>query len=222
MEEAPRPDGARQSRTEATYLAIKDDILKGRLAPESLLLEHELASRFGVSKTPIREALRLLVSEGWVLAIPRRGYLIRQLRLEDVREVWGLRQAVEPSLLSETSRRASDAQLEALLPWIDAQRSASEDRDRAVVSGSEFHLSLARLSGNGRAERILTGLLDEVRRLHHLQPRLDSRLSEAQEFEDHFRIVDALKRRQPDEAADVMRAHLRESLRQMVHVLTEM
>jgi DNA-binding GntR family transcriptional regulator len=65
---------------------------------------------------------------------------------------------------------------------------AAHDRDRAVVSGSNFHLSLARLSGNGRAERILVGLFDEVRRLHHLQPRLDSRLSEFQEFEGHLRM----------------------------------
>jgi DNA-binding GntR family transcriptional regulator len=222
MEARHPSETSRQSRTEATYHAIKDDILKGRLAPESLLLEHELANRFGVSKTPIREALRRLISEGWVLVIPRRGYLVRPLRLEDVREVWGLRQAIEPWLLVETSRRASTEQLNALLQWIDAQRSAADDRDRAVVSGSNFHLSLARLSGNGRAERILVGLFDEVRRLHHLQPRLDSRLSESQEFEDHLRIVDALKRRDPEEAADVMRSHLRESLRQMVHVLTEL
>ncbi|QYB00258.1 GntR family transcriptional regulator (plasmid) [Rhodococcus sp. USK10] len=127
-------------RTESTYCAIKDDILKGRLPPESLLLEHELATRFGVSKTPIREALRRLISEGWVLVMPRRGYFIRQLRIEDVREVWVLRQAIEPSLLAETSRRATAEDLDALLPWIDAQRAAADDRDRAVVSGSNFHL----------------------------------------------------------------------------------
>lgn len=210
------------SLTEQTYLGIKDDILRGRLAPESLLLEHELADRFGVSKTPIREALRRLINEGWVLVIPRRGYLVRQLRLQDVREVFALRQAIEASLLHETLRRAAPTDLEALLPWVDSQKASADDRDRAVVAGSNFHLSLARLSGNGRAERILVGLLDEVRRLHHIQPGLDSRLSESQELEDHRRIVAALLDRDADLAAEIMHAHLRESLRQMVEVLTEL
>lgn len=213
--------GAAPSRTESTYRAIKDDILKGRLAPESLLLEHELAERFGVSKTPIREALRRLVMEGWVLVIPRRGYLVRQLRLEDVREIFALRQAIETSLLAETARRASAQDLETLLPWVDAQQSA-DDRDRAFLSGSNFHLALARLSGNTRAEKILEGLLDEVRRLHHVEPNLDSRLSETQELEDHRGVVSALQEGRVDDAQQVMRDHLRESLRQMVAVLTDL
>jgi DNA-binding GntR family transcriptional regulator len=218
-----QPDDTRaQSRTETTYLGIKEDILKGRLAPESLLLEHELAERFGVSKTPIREALRRLISEGWVLVIPRRGYLVRQLRLQDVREVFGLRQAIECSLFPETLRRATAADLDSLLPWVDSQHQWADDRDRAFVAGSNFHLALAKLSGNVRAEKILGSLLDEVRRLHHTQPSLDSRLSESQELEDHRRIVAALQERDPDLAAEIMRSHLRESLRQMVEVLTEL
>ena len=221
MENAVVGSGAQKSRTGHTYAVLKDDILKGRLAPEALLLEHELAERFGVSKTPIREALRRLISDGWVTVIPRRGYLVRQLRLEDVREIFVLREAIETALLPEAARRASPADLDRLLPWIDAQEAAAaQDRDEAFVSGSNFHLALARLSGNGRGERAIAGLLDEVRRLHHLQPRLDTRLSEEQELDDHRRIVEAVREGRADDAVAIMRAHLRESLRQMVTVLT--
>jgi DNA-binding GntR family transcriptional regulator len=203
-----------------TYASLKDDILKGRLAPETLLLEHELAERFGVSKTPIREALRRLITDGWVIVIPRRGYLVKQLRLEDVREIFALREAIETALLPDAARRASAEALDQLLPWIDAQQAASADRDEAFLSGRNFHLELARLSGNVRGERVLAGLLDEVRRLHHVEPRLDTRLSEAQELEDHRRIVEALRNGRAPDAVGAMREHLKESLRQMVAVLT--
>jgi DNA-binding GntR family transcriptional regulator len=211
-----------QSLTERAYDRIKEEILLSRRPPEALLLEHELAQDYGVSKTPIREALRLLVNEGWVIVLPRRGYLVRPLRLEDVRDIYALRQYIEPNLVVEAARRSSPDQLAGLVEHIDAQQQARDRRDEAFRAGSNFHLSIARLASSARGLRILTGLLDEGRRLHHIVPALDSRLSETAELDDHRRIARAMADGDHELASKVMHEHLQESLRQIIRAFTDL
>lgn len=211
----------RTSLTEHVYAQLKEEILRSRRAPESLLLEHELADEYGYSKTPIREALRLLVQEGWVLVLPRRGYLVRPLKLADVREVFALRQMIEPGLVVEATKRSDTTTLDELEGFVDHQQAAKGERDTTVRAGSNFHLAIAEIAANTRATRILGGLLDEVRRLHHMRPVLDGRLQEASEFEEHRRIIEAMRSGDADAGAEIMRNHLLESLRQMVKALTE-
>src|SRR5690242_19444441 len=90
-----------ESLTQQVYENLKEEILRAVRAPGEMVAEPELALRYGVSKTPIREALRLLLQDGWVMALPRKGYLIRPLALEDVRDVFALRQLLEPQLSAE-------------------------------------------------------------------------------------------------------------------------
>src|SRR5437899_2254075 len=78
------------SLTQQVYDNLKEEILRAERAPGETVAEPELAARYGVSKTPVREALRLLLQDGWVTALPRKGYLIRPLALEDVREVFAV------------------------------------------------------------------------------------------------------------------------------------
>ena len=96
----------RRSLTEQVYDALKREILTARLRPSQPLIENELAARFGVSKTPIREALRLLVQDGWIVVLPRKGYLVAPLSLEDVREVFALRLLLELQVTGEAASQA--------------------------------------------------------------------------------------------------------------------
>ncbi|WP_206797682.1 GntR family transcriptional regulator [Amycolatopsis sp. MtRt-6] len=217
----PEPSGRdpRLSLTERTHALIKEDILTARRLPESMLVEHELAREYGVSKTPIREALRLLAHDGWVLVLPRKGYLVRPLRFEDVREIFALRQMIEPPLVVEAAKRSSPEQLDALERHIDDQAAAAST-EAALNAATAFHLDIARLSGNRRAERIMLGVTDEVRRMHYLAPNLRSRLTEDAEIRDHRDLVSAMRRLDIERAYEIMDRHSQESLRQKLEGLT--
>jgi DNA-binding GntR family transcriptional regulator len=213
---------ARLSLTDRAYSRLKEEILTARRRPESLLLEHELAEEYGVSKTPVREALRLLVHDGWVLVIPRKGYLVRPFRFEDVREIFAMRQMIEPALVAEAAKRSTPDQLDVLDRHIDAQVAAIGNAEAAMDAASAFHMGIAKLAGNSRAEKTLQTLIDEARRMHYLVPSLDRRVTSNQEFRDHRDLVAAMRRMDLTLAQEIMERHSQESIRQTLEGLTQL
>lgn len=209
-----------QSLTDRVYTRLRSEILTARRPPESFLLEPELATEFGVSKTPIREALRLLVQEGWVVVLPRKGYLVRPLRLQDVREIFAMRQVIEPFLVVEAIKRATKEQLDELEAYVDAQ-AATTSATVALDAAADFHIGIAKLAGNSRAERIMIGFVDEARRMNYVSPALSRRLHEDAEIQDHRDLLDAMRRQDIERAHEVMERHSKESLRQKLVGLTE-
>jgi GntR family transcriptional regulator, rspAB operon transcriptional repressor len=208
--------GRRASLTELAYEALKREILTAGIRPGAPLIENDLATRFGVSKTPIREALRLLVQDGWIVVLPRKGYLVRPLALEDVREVFALRQLLEPPVTADAAVGGSEALLERLRGAAQVQADQESSYDAAMRSARAFHLTLAETAGNGRLVKILEGLLDEVERLLHLMPELGGHLTSIAETSAHQRIVAAIGAGDREAAAAHMRAHLAESSRTLV------
>ena len=220
-----RPEDAREQRlprlslTEKAYSSLREDIIKARRRPESMLLEHELAEEYGMSKTPIREALRLLVNEGWVVVIPRKGYFVRPLRFEDVREIFALRQMIEPAIVVAAASRSTAEELDELERLVHRQAAAGDDVETTLAVAAAFHREIARLGGNQRAERVLVSLFDESLRLHYLAPKYGSRLNEPAEIEDHLAIVEAMRTQDAALAFEVTERHHRESLRQTMNGL---
>lgn len=96
---------------------------------------------------------RLLVHDGWVVVLPRKGYLVRSLRFEDVREVFAMRQMIEPALVAEAAKRSTPEQLDTLDRHIDAQVAARDDMEAALNAAAAFHIGIAKLAANERAER---------------------------------------------------------------------
>jgi DNA-binding GntR family transcriptional regulator len=204
------------SLTDQVYGTLKEEILRVHRAPGEILAEPELAAQFGISKTPIREALRLLVQDGWVRVLPRKGYLIRPLGLDDVREVFSLRQMLEPAMAAEAARRATARDIERLSELLRGQAEADGVIEQALLSARLFHLALAGIAGNTRGVRLLAALLDEVKRLHYLMPDLESHITSTVEIEAHREIAAAIAAQDPDRARELVAAHLTEVSRAMV------
>jgi len=201
------------------YDRLREDILRARLLPGTTILEPELATRFGVSKTPVREALRLLVQDGWVMVLPRRGYLVRPLGLDDLRDVFQLREMIEPGFAAEAAARIGAADPE-LIAAISTQQSGQQDLAAGLGAAADFHVRVAELSGNARATRIVSNLVDEVTRLHFLIPGLENHISSADEIAAHEEIAAAIADGEDRRAARVMRDHLRTTHRILVDVFT--
>ena len=202
--------------TDQIYERVRQEIIEGKWRPGHILIGPELAELYGVSKTPVREALRLLVEEDWMVILPRKGYLVRPLRLGDIGEVFGLRAMIEPTLIAEAARNSGSAAVETLRARLDEQRSSKDDLHASLDAARRFHLAAAQLAHNRRAENILERLLAEVRRLHYLMPDMESHITSSVEIDAHEAILKAVEARDPDAAAALMRDHINEVARTFV------
>ena len=197
-----------QSLADQVYEHLLRLILKAELRPGSMVLEPALAAHFGVSKTPVREALRMLTHDGWVVIIPRKGYLIKPLQLEDIGEVFGLRMMIEPALAADAARQADAEGIARMSAALRRQSDPATSLADSLAAAREFHLVAASVSRNQRARVTLGGLLHEITRLHHLMPEVSGHISSAEEVAAHAAILDAVRRRDPVAAAERMHEHL--------------
>ncbi|MFF1913418.1 GntR family transcriptional regulator [Streptomyces sp. NPDC058239] len=206
----------RLSLTEQVYHRLKEEILQVRHGPGALLLEPELAARYGISKTPVREALRLLLQDGWVVVMPRKGYLVRPVRLEDIREVFEVRRMVEPVMAAQAAQLRTTEDVARLSGLCSQQSSDADSIEHALGAARAFHSELAALTGNGRALAILTDQLDEVRRLHHLMPKVEDHITSTEELTAHRQILAAVEAKDGSAASELMMNHLAEVAGTMV------
>ncbi|MFF1375036.1 GntR family transcriptional regulator [Streptomyces sp. NPDC058308] len=153
MTSAPTPI---PSRTQFVLEAIKHRILTGELRPGQPLVETELAGEFGVSKTPVREALKTLAGTGLVSMSQYKGAAVRTVDAAMAREVYDVRLLLEPEALRRTVRRG--APLAAARDALD-RADAAEDAAERSLANREFHRALYSACGNP----LLGRLLDEVR-----------------------------------------------------------
>ena len=215
--ELPRDSGL--SLTEQVFRALKSQILRSEMRPGSVVIEGDLADQFGVSKTPIREALRLLVQDGWIEVMPRRGYLVRPIGLDDLRQVYELRRILESGVIRKIIEKMNAATVADLRRLIASQAEAGDSLEDSIEASRDFHLSLARLTGNGRLVRGLAALLDEVERLLRMLPELVTLMTSSSEIEAHVRLVDALEEHDADLAESLMMAHLADISRSLLDAL---
>jgi DNA-binding GntR family transcriptional regulator len=196
--------GSRRSRKtslrQKVYEALRQEIRKGALLPGDLLRERELADVYGVSKTPVREALSLLEQENLVKAIPRAGYIVTQLTFRDLQEVHQLRMTLESMAARLAAKNITDEELEEL-----ERLTGASDPDEAIVFNHQFHLAVARASGNSRLAKMIESLLDDMDRWAAIQMPSFSQSGLAS---PHQREFDALKTRDPDVAEKAMREHI--------------
>ncbi|HEY0470588.1 MAG TPA: GntR family transcriptional regulator [Kribbella sp.] len=194
--------------TDDVYAKLREQIVRVERHPGDVIYESELAAEFKVSKTPIREALRLLAHTGWVVVLPRKGYIVRPVELRDVRDVFEIRRMIEPALAGEAARIATPDQLAELGELVKRQ-SESGVAD-ALIAAREFHLGLAAISGSHRVHALLEGLVDEVRRLHYLLPNVEGHITSEQELRAHSQILKALEDRDTEAARTLTVEHLNE------------
>jgi DNA-binding GntR family transcriptional regulator len=163
-----------RSHKDRVYRRLRQDILTLTLGPGQLVVESELAQRFGVSKTPVREALALLERDGLISVLPRRGYLVTAVTAADVYEMFEVRAALEGAAAELAAARmtADDLRhLESLSNPREALLRASGQRlDRRAMQrlldyNRRFHLGIARAAGNLRLLRLIERVLDDGMRL---------------------------------------------------------
>lgn len=209
-------DASGPSLVAQAYNDIKDAILASRLAPGQLVNGPELAAKYGMSRTPVREALALLGKEGLVTAVPRVGYLISSVTIQDVKEIFELRFHLEALAAESAARRVDEAELEHFLQ-VGAEvrelaRRLPADEPSvvrvAIAMNRRFHLMVAQAAGNRRMVDLIDRLLTEGERVQSLDPHHQTVgfLNGA-----HVEIFDALSRGDASAARTVMENHVLET-----------
>jgi DNA-binding GntR family transcriptional regulator len=190
---------------------LRADILGGRCGPGSRLREEEIAERFGLSRTPVREALRRLEADGLVVVTPRRGAEVVRWRDDDIAELVELRALLE----GHAARRAATgggidlvalAELCALMEEHGESGGDGRSADEITRLNMELHRAVHRAGGRLLPD-LLTRLIDVpvVRRTFHTYSEAELRRS----FAQHRELIEALAAGDGDWAAAVMQAHIR-------------
>lgn len=211
----------RQSSAGRVRDRLRRQILEAELAPGAVVIETGLAKEYGVSKTPVREALQLLAVEGLVKVLPRKGYMVTSLGYNDIREFMELRLLLEPPLFAAAARNSSADLVVTLQELIVQQFKDDADLSTRLDAASEFHVACVRASRNNRAVEIVRRLTDEVNRLHHLVPGVESHIRSDTERAAHEAIVAAIAAGDADLAESAVREHLMESNATMIREFFE-
>ncbi len=200
---------------DAVYTQLREQIILVQRFPGDILNEACLAEEFQVSKTPVREALQLLSRTGWIVTLPRKGYVVRPVELRDVRDNFTIRRLLEPSLAGDAACNITAGQFSGLEEAVARQATAGEDFPAALNAARIFHIRIAEVSKNSRIQTIIADLLDEIRRLHYLLPDVEGHITSAAELRAHNAIISAVRLGDGGLARQLMAEHLNE----VAHVL---
>ncbi|MGW1681988.1 GntR family transcriptional regulator [Saccharopolyspora sp. NPDC002376] len=192
-----------ESLVEHVRRLILEDIIQVKVRPGTLLQLTELAERYGVSRTPVREALGLLERQGLVTAIAFKGYLVKGIEPGDVHDVYMVRKVIESAAAELAAKRISPEQLEHLREARPAQleKMSLEYDDYA----HDFHREIVVASGSARLLSIFEDVYNDVRRIQYAgvgNPRPDLI------HEEHLAIVEALAEGDPAKARSLMEQHI--------------
>ncbi len=206
-----------ENLTRQAYRLIRDEILHGRLDSHQHLTEGYFASLFGISKSPIREALNLLESEGLIKIVPRRGAFVPEFSIHDIEEIYELREVLESlvvrnavldsKVLGRMRRAACAAQT--------CQQ--NQDKFKYMFEDAAFHAALAQASSNSRLRKMLENMRNQMLILRRKTFELSSQAS----VKKHFEILDALENGKREMAARLMAQHIRTVRTKLINHLRE-
>jgi len=187
------------TQTERAHTAIKKAILHGEIEEGVFLSETEIMRRYGVGRTPYREACNRLHHEGLLQVVPRRGYFVPEISFHAVCDLFEVRAILEDAIAQLATIRASDQEIDQLKRLAETPlppgKSPSEFTE-FVQANTEFHLCLAKTSRNRRLIELLSQNLESTERLMYIELR--SRRFRDKDFRAlHGPIVDALRSRDP-------------------------
>ncbi|WP_415118539.1 GntR family transcriptional regulator [Paraburkholderia sp.] len=194
------------------YLAIKQSLAGNRYGAGQYLREEQLAKSLGVSRTPVREALRRLGAEGWVEIRPNYGVRVKAWSLQDAREIFEARLLIEPFLAGRAALKIGAAEIARLgtlagqMSAITQRPSTPETTEAWFAANGEFHSIITAAAGNARLDRSLTSMKETPL----IKWTFDSYDDEhrASSARQHVEIVQALENRNAAWAEAITRCHI--------------
>ncbi|WP_431916120.1 GntR family transcriptional regulator [Micromonospora wenchangensis] len=198
------------SLVELAVTRLTQEILSGRSDPGERLVEEQLTRRLGISRAPLREALRLLAQQGLVEHVPRRGVRVATLSDRDVRELYELRDVLERFAVRAGIPVARDSDLAGLRAALEQMREAVRRGDRMLVAQAHraFHVALVALAGNRKLSDVYDSILVKLQLYMAINLRREAELAQPLDgVHRHERLFEAVAGGDPEEVLAVLSAH---------------
>jgi len=189
---------------------LRQRIFARELEPGSWIDELKLAEEYGISRTPLREALKVLAAEGLVTMKVRRGAYVTEVSEKDLADVYHLLSLLESDAAGVVAERATDGELAELQTLHDALEAAAGERDRFFAINEQFHMRVLELARNRWREQMVADLRKVMKLNRHNSLLKTGRIEES--LSEHRAIVSALAERNAALAVQRMREHFQSGL----------
>jgi DNA-binding GntR family transcriptional regulator len=201
----PDPKAARTSLTERITIELRRRILNGQLAEGTTLRQERLATELGVSRIPLREAIRHLESEGLVVSVLHKGAVVSSLSPDELQELFGIRMQLETWLFAAAIPRMTQSDFDQAEALID-EASKTGDVSNWGELNWRFHEALYRASGSRVALRLLRSVHDNAARYVNLQLMVAQDVE--RELSDHHAMLAYARLRDVDHGVGMLRNHI--------------
>jgi len=205
---------------ETALKSVRKMLASGRLKPGQQIIQDALASRLGVSRVPVREALKTLQAEGRVTHDPHRGYFVAELNAEDLSEIYHLRSILEDEAIRIGVPKATAADVSDIKGFHEEgiAAAAKGDVNQMATLNRKFHMAIYRLCNEHRLIAVIENLwdsLDAYRVLFLTEPSNRERTND-----DHARMIQAVKQKDVKESLKIQSAHREHALKALNHILS--
>jgi DNA-binding GntR family transcriptional regulator len=195
------------SLTHRIYENLKEDIINQKFKENSIITEKELAKKYKVSKSPVREALRKLNLEGFIEILPRKGYFITSISFEDLKNIFQIRMILEVGAVEIAIENASLNDIKKLKEITNTKIKTINAKSYIEYSeiNYQFHLLIAKSTNNNMLTNMIEGVLNQLRRVLY---RDLCNLDFENMKNEHLKIVDAIEKKDISLARRMMEKHL--------------
>ena len=207
---ATTPPFGRRALYEDVAERLRTQIFDRLLEPGAWIDEQKLAVEYGISRTPLREALKVLATEGLVTMKPRRGAYVAEMSRDDVAQVYRLLALLEADAVADVARHVSNEQLAQLQALHDLLERQVRQRDAFFATNERFHMALLDIAGNRWRTQIVADLRKVMKLNRHHSLFKQGRLADS--LGEHRLLMEAIKRRNAAKATTLMRQHFASGL----------
>ena len=207
------------SRSETAYQQLKRAMQTGDLQPGARIRETEIAEKYNISRTPVREAIRRLEADGLISFVPHHGAVVSKLDHQQTMELYDLREVLEGTAAAFAARHASAAEIAELEELVANEVPIRDDPQKLADLNRLFHSVLIRAAHNRFLERALLGLRDSMALLGRTTLGIPGRYETA--HEEHVEMVTAIANRDPEAAEAAARKHIRNAQRTRLKIMRE-
>jgi DNA-binding GntR family transcriptional regulator len=212
------PLSGRQNSPEIIVESLRRAIIEGQLSPGESLGQENLAKHFAVSRIPIREALRQLESEGWIVLQPNRGARVTILSAEEVREIYEVRASLEATALRLAAPHHTEQSLKDIAAILRRSH-ATRDQSLYVQHNRQFHLALYAPAQRPRLFALIDSLHSQGER--YLRLKLGMPAHKQQSDDEHEQLFNALRAGNLESAVQILEAHLLQTGNLLAGYLTQ-
>ncbi|HHV79905.1 MAG TPA: GntR family transcriptional regulator [Firmicutes bacterium] len=190
------------------FRQIRQDIISGKYKSGDTLVETKLAEEFGVSRTPIREAIRQLERDGLVQYVPNKGAVVESITPQDVGDIYMVRRMIEGLSARWAAERISDEMLDDLKELVELMEFYTErgDVEQITKLDTMFHQKILEASNSRPLQRMLSTFIDYVQLARSESLRVPGRLQKT--MQEHRRVYEAIAKRDPMEAEKALTDHI--------------